>query len=213
MINKFSLSFWELFAYFLIGFLLFIVIFFCLLISDNIDVKITIGYVKELGASLLVLLPLVFFLFGMIFEPFSNLIYRNIVKGFSFMSQRPSRSVIDLKPLIQKHIPNELKEKQYFRYCKAVVEQKCQGSNISVFVARFGFYRSLGVITMISSFIILFADFSIEGEINYIINLLVFFFVFLCSILFMKRAQSFNNNLEYEVFFNFVAYKESKNYN
>lgn len=202
MVDKAKLGFWELFTYFLIGLLIAISVLTYVVLLNEVEWKTIAKILKEANAVLLLLIPLLALILGMLFEPISNYSLK-FFEGLKILKQRESRSVSSLMPIIQKYLPADLGEKQRFRYCKAVVEQNYPNSNISVFLARFGFYRSVGILSLIHFPLTLMLI-----DIDCLSLLYSISFAFL-SFIFIKRAQFFKGHLEYEVFFNYLAYNEN----
>lgn len=202
MIDKAKLGFWEVFTYFLIGLVLTITSVGYLLFLDYIVWKSIVNLIKESGAIGVVFFPLLLLVFGMVFEPISNLLLK-LLEKLPFLKPRKSRGVEALVPFIKPHLPNDLGLKQRFRYCKAVIEQNYPQSNLSVFLARFGFYRSMGILMLVLYPITL-------SIIDITCTSFLFASVFLLlALIFIKRAQFFKGHMEYEVYYNFLAYREN----
>jgi hypothetical protein len=202
LIDKAKLGFWELFTYFLIGLL--ITVFFTVyaIQFDYVSWAKLVKSTKDSGAAGVVVFPILLLIIGLVFEPFSNYSL-DLIEKVPFLKRRESRGVAALFPTIDAYLPASLGEKQRFRYCKAVVEQNFPNSNISVFLARFGFYRSLGILMLLLFSVTLFLiNITICSALTSSIYLIF-------SFIFIKRAQSFKGHMEYEAFFHFIAYKEN----
>ncbi|MGJ8691449.1 MAG: hypothetical protein ACSHW0_03115 [Thalassotalea sp.] len=203
MIDKAKLGFWELFTYFLIGLLITAFITVYAIQFDYVSWAKVVKITKESGAAGVVFFPILFLVFGLVFEPFSNYVLEFFEKKLPFLKRREPRGVAALFPILAHYLPASLGERQRFRYCKAVVEQNFPNSNLSVFLARFGFYRSLGVLMLLLFPVTLFLiDITICSALASSIYLIL-------SFTFIKRAQSFKGHMEYEAFFNFIAYREN----
>lgn len=202
MIDKAKLGFWELFTYFLIGLLITVFITVYAIQFDYVSWAKLVKSTKNSGAAGVVFFPILFLIIGLVFEPFSNY-FLDFIEKIPFLKRRESRGVAALFPIVDAHLPTSLGERQRFRYCKAVVEQNFPNSNISVFLARFGFYRSLGILMLLLFPVTLFLiDITISSALTSSTYLIL-------SFIFIKRAQSFKGHMEYEAFFNFIAYKEN----
>ncbi|MBA6296590.1 hypothetical protein [Colwellia sp. MB02u-9] len=202
MIDKAKLGFWELFTYFLIGLLISVFVTVYAIQFDYVSWAKLVKLIKDSGAVGVVFLPILFLVLGLIFEPFSNYSL-TLIEKIPFLKRRESRGITALEPFLTKYISDKLLNIQRFRYCKAVVEQNFPNSNVSVFLARFGFYRSLGVLMLVLFPITLtLIDITLCSALTSSIYLLL-------SLIFIKRAQSFKGHMEYEVFFNFIAYREN----
>ena len=202
MIDKAKLGFWELFTYFLIGLL--ITIFFIIYTTrvDLIALDEILRILKDCGALGVVLFPIIFLILGLLFEPIGNFSFKYLER-ISYFKPRESRGVAALEPVIIKYLPAGLGNRQAFRYCKAVVEQNFPNSNISVFLARFGFYRGLGILMIMLCVVdLILIDWDLYSALQSFIYLSL-------SIVFIKRAQSFKGHMEYETYYNFIAYKEN----
>lgn len=202
MIDKAKLGFWELFTYFLIGLLITVFITVYAIQFDYVSWAKLVKSIKGSGAVGIVVFPILLLVLGLIFEPFSNYSL-TLIEKLPFLGRRESRGVAALEPFLTKYISEDLVNIQRFRYCKAVVEQNFPNSNVSVFLARFGFYRSLGILMLIL-FPITLAMIDITPCAALISSIYL-----LLSLIFIKRAQSFKGHMEYEVFFNFIAYREN----
>ncbi len=202
MIDKAKLGFWELFTYFLIGLLISVFVTAYAIQFDYVSWAKLVESIKSSGAVGIVVFPILLLVLGLIFEPFSNYSL-TLIEKLPFLGRRESRGVAALEPFLTKYISEDLVDIQRFRYCKAVVEQNFPNSNVSVFLARFGFYRSLGILMLIL-FPITLAMIDITPCAALISSIYL-----LLSLIFIKRAQSFKGHMEYEVFFNFIAYREN----
>jgi hypothetical protein len=202
LIDKAKLGFWELFTYFLIGLLISVFVTAYAIKFDYVSWATLVKSIKGSGAVGIVVFPILLLVLGLIFEPFSNYSL-TLIEKLPFLGRRESRGVAALEPFLTKYISEDLVNIQRFRYCKAVVEQNFPNSNVSVFLARFGFYRSLGIL-MLVLFPITLAMIDITP-----CSALISSIYLLLSLIFIKRAQSFKGHMEYEVFFNFIAYREN----
>jgi hypothetical protein len=202
LIDKAKLGFWELFTYFLIGLLITVFITVYSIYFDYVSWADVVKSTKDSGAAGVIFFPVLFLILGLVFEPFSNLVL-DLIECVPYLGRRESRGVAALYPIVDEHLPTGLGARQRFRYCKSVVEQNFPNSNISVFLARFGFYRSLGVLMLLLFPITLFLiDITSCSALTSSIYLIL-------SLTFIKRAQSFKGHMEYEAFFNFIAYREN----
>jgi hypothetical protein len=202
LIDNAKLGFWELFTYFLIGLLIIAFITVYAIQFDYISWVQAVKNTKETGAAGVVLFPILFLILGLVFEPFSNY-FLVLIEKVPFLKRKEPRGVAALSTIIATHLPNDLVDVQIFRYCKAVVEQNFPNSNISVFLARFGFYRSLGLLMLLLFPVTLFL---VEITICSALQSSIYLFL---SFIFIKRAQSFKGHMEYETYYHFIAYKEN----
>lgn len=203
MVEKIKIGFWELFTYFSLGFILLMeIIVYQSLLNDDFKAML-LSLLEDNSVVVIGLFPIICFLLGMIFEPFANLFVKKIEK-ISFLKPRKSRGILGMNAVLSNYIPSFIDEKQYFRYCKAMVEQVCPGSNVSTFLSRYGFYRGLSVIFLLSIIFLFFIDVSLCFI---IINS---FILVVSSYISIRRAQVFLGHMEYEVYFNFIVFSENK---
>ncbi|MCG7531774.1 hypothetical protein MHM98_10510 [Psychrobium sp. MM17-31] len=202
MIDNIKLGFWDVFTYMLIGFTIFLSALIYAFAFDFLEIKSAIKNIVALGLVGVVFFPLIALLMGMLFEPISNMALKLLERHCKWFKRRKARNLKDLMPLVEKHLPDNLGDRQKYRFCKATIEKNFINSNISVFLARFGFYRSIGVLVGgLFPAIIFLTDMRLDTGI-----ISVFFLVL--GLGFIKRAQTFQGHMEYEVYFHFLAYKE-----
>lgn len=197
--DKVKLSFWELFTYLLIGFGMILLVVFG--ISLETDIHSLLTKTKDYNTLIVFSIPFISLMLGMMLEPISNKIAKILEKTF-ILKPKINRGLKDILPIVNNYLPKNFPEKSRYRFCKAVVEQHCPSNNISVFLARFGFYRSTSTLSLLLLlYLAIFKDFTcfyISVELT----------LFVLVIIFLKRAQQFKDHMEYEAYYNFVAYRE-----
>ena len=206
MIDKAKLGFWDIFTYLLIGLLL-TKITFVLLLSGNLISWDSISRgLKELGSLSIVFIPIISLILGMSFEPISNKVLNKLVKKGIIKKSTPRDAEKLLDIIKNNYLPKNLSNASTYRYCKAVVEQNFASTNINIFLSRFGFYRSAGTILLllIPATIFLF-------KLSFFTSILSIIYLIL-SYSFLNRAQSFKGHIEYEVYYNFIAYMEDSKF-
>tara|TARA_R100000656_G_scaffold58224_1_gene45463 strand:- start:3969 stop:4610 length:642 start_codon:yes stop_codon:yes gene_type:complete len=199
MIEKGKLSFWDVGTYLMIGFLSSVCAVAYLFWGRSFDFSVYIELLKSISGVLIVILPIWFLLLGMFVEPIANIACKWLEKA-PLLKPRKSHHQESVVRLISKLLPDEdIRKDNPYRFCKSVVELKCPNSNHEVFLARFGFYRSLGFIFFLSTFM----SFIVLG-----FGCGSTFVAFVCAILgvvFLKRSQIFLNHMSDAVYFNYAA--------
>ncbi|MGL4581595.1 MAG: hypothetical protein ACRCVU_01290 [Flavobacterium sp.] len=200
--DKVKLSFWELFTYFLIGIEIIIILIVGILIETEINLIAISKIIKDFNALILVFLPFISLILGMMLEPISNEVSK-ILEKCRFLRPREARGLEYILPSVKNFLPIDLSEQGRYRFCKAVVEQRCPSNSIPVFLARFGFYRSSSTLVLIALlYLLAFYPFTLKFatiELSLMILTVVLF----------KRSQIFKGHMEYEAYYNFVAYRET----
>lgn len=204
MFEKGKLSFWDIGTYLTVGCFATLAAAFYLFYGLTIPFPYWAKNLKDFSGSLVIIVPIVFLLVGMFIEPIANWIAKNIEK-LGWFKPRKIRNKEFLVNTIKNHLPdNEIDSANLYRYCKAVVELKFQNSNHDIFLARFGFYRSMSVLLTLI-FIVNWFVFKCDA-INISVNVLLAFSAYQ----FLKRSQVFKNHMEEAVYYNYLALVVSK---
>lgn len=199
MLEKVNLSLWDVGAYLIIGFFVSIITLTYCFIKNVIDPLVFFAEIRNYSAILVILMPICFLFLGMTIEPFANLAVKKIEKT-SFFKAKESRNKDKLISIIEASLPDpKLKDVNIYKYCKAVLENKSPNSKHEIFLARFGFYRSLSFI-----FITISAANIIILEITVTSILSSFLFIAVAHQC-LKRAQLFKVHLEESVYYNYIA--------
>lgn len=193
-------TFWDIGNYLIIGFFSSLVIFFYYFILFFDGGLKSFNYLKDYLSVLVVIMPFLFMFLGMIIEPIANWCIKKIENNIKFLGVKDSRSKSNIKAIIEKNIPSvDLKSINLYRYCKSVVEKDFPGSNHDVFLARFGFYRSMSFLMMVIVFLNLYYfPFSCM---NFLCNAFILFLFYQ----FLRRSQNFKNHMEDVVYYNYLA--------
>ncbi len=199
MIEKGKLSFWDVGTYLMIGFLSTFVFSVSLVWKSGLDWSGWIEVVKSISGLLVVILPIWFLLLGMFVEPVANMVCKWLEK-IPLLEPKKSHHQEYVVGLVSKLLPDEeLRTESPYRFCKSVVELKYPNSNHEIFLARFGFYRSLGFVFFVSSSM----SFFVLG-----CGLLSLSVAIICAILgvvFLRRSQVFLSHMSDAVYFNYAA--------
>ncbi len=204
MFEKGKLSFWDIGTYLTVGCFASLATAFYLFYGLSIPFPSWAKNLKDFSGSLVVVVPIVFLLVGMFIEPIANWLVKYIEK-LDWFKPREIRNKESLVNTVKSHLPdNDIDSANLYRYCKAVVELKFPNSNHDIFLARFGFYRSMSVLLGLI-FIVNCFDFKCDA-INISVNVLLVF----CAYQFLKRSQIFKNHMEEAVYYNYLALVVSK---
>ncbi|WP_417435748.1 hypothetical protein [Idiomarina abyssalis] len=204
MFEKGKLSFWDLGTYLTVGCFASFAGVFYMFYGLSIPFPSGAKNLKDFSGSLVIVVPIVFLLFGMFIEPIANWLVKHIEK-LGWFKPREIRNKESLVNKIKNHLPDDdINSVNLYRYCKAVVELKCKNSNHDIFLARFGFYRSMSVLLALM-FIINFFIFKCNA-VNITVNFLLAFFAYQ----FLKRSQVFKNHMEEAIYYNYLALELSK---
>jgi hypothetical protein len=199
MFEKGKLSFWDIGTYLTVGCFTSVAAAFYIFYGLSIPFPNWAKNLKDFSGSLVIVIPILFLLVGMFIEPISNWLVKHIEK-LDWFKPRDIRNKAPLVNMIKSHLPDGgIDSANLYRYCKAVVELKFQNSNHDIFLARFGFYRSMSVLLAVL-FLINWFVFKFDA-INITVNVLLAF----CSYQFLKRSQVFKNHMEEAVYYNYLA--------
>lgn len=199
MFEKGKLSFWDIGTYLTVGCFTSFTAAFYIFYGLSIPFPDWAKNLKDFSGSLVIIVPIVFLLVGMFIEPIANWLVKHIER-FAWFKPREIRNKESLVSAIKKHLPdNDITSTNLYRYCKAVVELKFQNSNHDIFLARFGFYRSMSVLLALL-FVVNWFVFDCD-LINIIVNALLGFSAYQ----FLKRSQVFKNHMEEAVYYNYLA--------
>ena len=204
MFEKGKLSFWDIGTYLTVGCFASFAAAFYIFYGLSIPFPTWAKSLKDFSGSLVIIVPVVFLLVGMFIEPIANWLVKYIEK-LALFEPREIRNKESLVNTVKSHLPDdEIDSANLYRYCKAVVELKFPNSNHDIFLARFGFYRSMSVL-LVLIFIVNCFVFKCDA-INISVNVLIA----VCAYQFLKRSQVFKNHMEEAVYYNYLALVVSK---
>jgi hypothetical protein len=204
MLEKGKLSFWDIGTYLTVGCFASFAAAFYLYYGLSIPFSDWVKHLKDFSGSLVVIAPIVFLLVGMFIEPIANWLVKNVEK-LQWFKPRKIRNKEALVDLVKSHLPRkEIDSANLYRYCKAVVDLKFPGSNHDIFLARFGFYRSMSVLLLLI-FIVNFFYFKCDA-----ISIFVNFSLAFLAYQFLRRSQVFKSHMEEAVYYNYLALVVSK---
>lgn len=199
MLEKISFTLWDIGAYLIIGFYSTVVILLYCFAANYLTPETLLEESKNHSSLLIILTPIIFLSIGMMIEPIANWTTKKLEK-ITIFKPRGSRKKEKLIALIKIKLDNsEITNIDTYKYCKAVLELNNPNSNHEIFLARFGFYRSLSFIFMILP-IIHFFTLSLSIR-SLAISVFFAFMFYQC----FKRAQIFKVHLEEAVYFNYLA--------
>ncbi|MBV2129139.1 hypothetical protein [Arsukibacterium indicum] len=199
MTNNINLTFWDIFTYLLVG------LPATAIISLYIYLGIPDSYTDDLKKILLnisdltIIFPLLVIFVGAMIEPLANFqekIRNKIVKKL-VKDEITSRT--NILEIVKKKLPEGVGERHAFRFCKAIVIQKTQNTNIEIFLARFGMYRSIAFIFLSASPLVFMINISCTMKLLYLL------IIFSLYEIYYRRCKHFLKLLENEVYYNFIA--------
>jgi hypothetical protein len=157
MIEKVRLSLWDVFSFFLSGFLA-IGVFFAL--SFAYRAESTHALVEDLArapsALVIAAAPIVFTLLGLLVEPFANYFDRFVLGWLMWWTSRPKKKYKEEEDILkdcilQNHLgPLTGSLTNPYGFCKDYVEANQLGANFMVFLSRYGFYRNCAFLSFAS---------------------------------------------------------------
>ena len=204
MFEKGKLSLWDIGTYLTVGCFASFAAIFYIFYGLSIPFPYWAKSLKDFSGSLIIVVPLVFLLTGMLIEPIANWLVKYIEKC-TWFKPKEMRNKESVENIIKSHLPlHDINSVDLYMYCKAIVELKFQNSNHAIFLARFGFYRSMSVLLALLFFINWFV-FK-----NDVINVTANFLLFIFAYLFLKRSQMFKSHMEEAVYYNCLALVVSK---
>ncbi len=203
MIEKIQISLWDLFTFFLSGFLLFAFVVGHLVIFSNLSMQGIWNALLQVPASVsLFVFPMGFLLFGILLEPLANYFDRLVnyfwLKVFPEDElQREQESLVSI--IKEKHLPSfGIVTDNPYHFCKDFVEAQKVSSTYMVFMSRFGFYRNVAFLSFVSAIVDLFFISNILAAIS-----ISFLWLFLWAI-YRKRSADFYGYLAPSIYRNFI---------
>ncbi|ROS01147.1 hypothetical protein EDC56_1575 [Sinobacterium caligoides] len=157
MFDKIRLSLWDIFTFFLTGFLASALFCTLFLVFDVFTFAQLFDFIRQLPSSIvLVAAPLLFTLLGMLIEPIANYFDKKIGRHlFGWAISKNSQRNHDeerLEQEIKNHYLGSLNGEiiNPFSLCKEYVETKQLSTTFMVFLSRYGFYRNCALLTLIT---------------------------------------------------------------
>lgn len=208
MIEKVRVSLWDVFSFFLTGFLAVIV---SLTLSAAYEIRSTQALVEGLAktppALLLVAAPITFALLGLLIEPFANYFDTYVLKYLIWWASRPKEKYKDEERILKEYIlenqigPLTGSLSNPYGFCKDYIEAKQLGATFMVFLSRYGFYRNCSFLSFASGI----ACFCLSSDHETGILALAIGYSF--SALFKRRAEDFYSLLAPTVYRAFLIDK------
>lgn len=198
MFEKGKLSFWDIGTYLTIGFFASLLFVLYCVHGFELSAPTYISKLKDFSATIAILTPILLLLIGMIIEPFANTFIKEIEK-IKIFTPKKGRSIEKIVEIVDKKLPKSSLIDIRYRYCKSIVELKFPNSNHEIFLARFGFYRSLSFIFIC----ILIANFFVKNLscTLQLINIINLYFAYIS----LRRSQLYKSHMEYSVYINYLA--------
>lgn len=162
MVEKIRLSLWDIFSFFLTGFLATTVALVFFISFGVYPLEQFLGDLKHYPVAItLVAAPLAFTLMGMLIEPIANYvdreavdkIYRFFGPSLGFKIRRCSAETELLAEEIRMKYLGSLNGRidNPYHLCKEYVETKQLSTTFMVFLSRYGFYRNCAFIALAST--------------------------------------------------------------
>lgn len=207
MLEKFKMSLWDLFTFFVTGALIMIILKFY---------QITIPFEFDFANSELikgVFYGILIYTIGIIFEPISNFCFRKLIKIYEW---RPLfKTLVTLSKeqqevyfpkvkqiIIDKYGLTDIRT-DYYQIAKAYLAQKNIENSYMIFLSRFGFYRNLSVLLFINLLVFPFVKGN-EYSFSTIVIILLVIFIFHISL--YKRGRQFYLYTGNEIYRNFILH-------
>ena len=156
MIEKVRVSLWDIFTFFLTGLLLTLWLVGYLWLSGRVTSTEMVTVISALPASVtLFLAPLTLTAIGMVYEPPANY-FDKLVNPFWFKvfprKERHENEEKALQKLIKEKYLGNIGESisNPYHLCKEYVETKQLSTTFMVFLSRYGFYRNIAFLAILS---------------------------------------------------------------
>jgi len=165
MVQKIRVSLWDIFSFFLTGFLGATLVAILFVIYGPTTPKELLDSLSALPAAItIVAAPLALTLLGMIIEPFANYFDRYVLKVVFEWMPKPKDKHLEEEQLLAEEIRSRYlgslsgKISDPYGICKEYVETKQLSTTFMVFLSRYGFYRNCAFLTVASGFSVLVLD-------------------------------------------------------
>lgn len=192
MLEKIRISLWDIFSFFLTGFLAIAIATLFEIASGDIYANWLFAQINGLNAPvMLVAAPLAFTLLGMLIEPFANYADKTILapvwkRLIPRKDKHRGEEELLAKEISAKYL-GSLSGHIHSPYaiCKEYVETKQLSTTFMVYLSRYGFYRNCVFVALVSAITSLVVfRFWWEGCVSAS-------FALLCSFIFKRRAEDF----------------------
>jgi len=195
MIEKVKISLWDIFTFFLSGLILALWFISYLILSNQTTLNLFFQELSKVPASIsLFLIPLSLTAIGMMFEPIANY-FDKVINLFWFKffpkKQKHKEEEIALKELIRKkYLGNVASDiENPYHLCKEYVLTKQLSSTFMVFLSRYGFYRNVSFLSLISAGVSIYhLGVTIKG------GIVITIFIIIAAIM-KQRAEDFYSYL------------------
>lgn len=205
MIDKIKLSIWDIFTFFTTGAILIgnFYLYFPDFFSNEVE---QLSLIKS-EFILFVVLIIISYLVGILFEPICNKIFWLIRKIINPKRVRTLKKESDLletrvKLMIDEKFDFKNEELDYFQIARLNAIQNGKPNNFMAFLTKYGFYRSITIIILINIFALnIFKIYNCNYSLSilfYTIALLILFY--LCFV----RAREFYFYSGNEIFRNYI---------
>lgn len=192
MFENIRVTLWDIFTFFLTGFLAFtLTIGFCIT-SGSLSTSAIVSQINGFNASItLVAAPLAFALLGMVIEPFANYTDKFLITPVWRRLSRPKENHKNEEEILAKEIRTKYfgslngRIEDPYALCKEYVETKQLSTTFMVYLSRYGFYRNCVFLSLLFGIAtVVEVRFWWEGA-------LVGVLCFLSVVVFKRRAEDF----------------------
>ena len=211
MVDKFKISLWDLFSFFMTGGII-------LLIID------LLGFLPTLNIQLLetelvkgIFYIVICYTIGIIYEPVSNILFKWIDKGYSKLNlfKRVNKLLKEKDEILGKQVKEILIKKynlpaddiDYYQFAKSEVQRSERPNDFMIFLSRYGFYRNL---TTIAFFSLAFAIVNMIRENEYLHHAILIVLLIIIHLLLYKRAKEFYIYTGNDVYRHFLIGEKEK---
>jgi len=157
MIERIRISLWDVFSFFLTGFLAAAAIVVLVVAYGPLSPReLADALVQVPAAVVIVAAPLALTLFGLVIEPFANYFDRFVMKALFGWLIRPKAKHSDEEEILAEEIKTNYlgslcgKISNPYAICKDCVETKQLSTTFMVFLSRYGFYRNCAFLSVAS---------------------------------------------------------------
>ena len=192
--EKIKVSLWDIFTFFLSGFVLFLLIISLCHHYGYISFFVVIQFLKDASAGFyLLLVPFGFTAIGMLLEPFSNYFDRYLLgpmyNVFHKSRRGSSKDDEEIVKVIKENYLGLLSGKinNPYHLCKEYVEAKQLSSTFMVYLSRFGFYRNAALLSFVLFIVSSFDTYNCFSG----ISISLMFLSFSAMYIFKRRSAEF----------------------
>ncbi len=201
MIEKIKLSLWDFFVSILSGYAIVLSILIHCLLKGLITWKAILD-------SSTVLIPiaglLTIILVGLLFEPLANYVTkllttcpRRYLKELGLKNW--DNNIRYLEQKARQYIPSDI-EGSIFQYCKNWINQNAPDDSYMPFLAKYGFYRSMFILTLLNAISIPFIY-----QLSLIKTIMVLSSMIILALVYLRRSSDFYRHISITIYSRFIS--------